>query len=194
MDGYYGAVKKIGFDPRFLFRSHQALWCYKASPKGGVVVELGTGKGFIMQQILSSYPMAEIYLVDTFNPNKVDIYGRLTSKKSRFYCDDLEDVKNTFSLYPNVEIIQGFCPDVLTAGSIDLSRGISFLHVDLNSADAEIASLSALQSYFKSGCIILLDDFANQGRELQTQAFNEFFTSRDKPILTLAAGQGLVVW
>ena len=70
---------------------------------------------------------------------------------------------------------------------------MSVLHIDLNYHEAEIESLIHLWNFFEKGTIILLDDYANPHRNLQNQAFNEFFSQRVHAILTTGSGQGIVL-
>jgi predicted O-methyltransferase YrrM len=108
------------------------------------------------------------------------------------YSDDVEAVRGNFSEWSKVEIIQGELPG---SALKYLANGpsIAFLHVDLNHKTAEISTLEAMWPRLSPGAIILLDDYANKGRDEQWHAHQRFFQNRNLCILTLASGQGLVV-
>lgn len=196
------SVQFTGRDYRFYFRLHQALWCAENSlNKNGVFVELGTGRGYIFSAISELVQkrkiVKDIFLFDTFLPFKVDVNtGEQNNKQIRsvFYANDYISVKEKFSKYEFVNVIQGRCPEILTKYfRSETSITISFLHIDLNYHEAEIESLIHLWNFFEKGTIILLDDYANPHRQLQNQAFDEFFYQRGYTILTTGSGQGIVL-
>lgn len=190
-----------GADYKIPMRVHQAIWCaHAALGIEGDFIELGTGKGFIFSAILESIPDKmmkgkSIYLVDTFLPYKTDIATgeqHPNQPKSIVYSDGVEQVSRNFSEWENIIICKGKAPEVLEK-IIDNNPSIAFIHVDLNYSLAEIDSLDYLWEYISPFAIILLDDYANPGREEQYESHNSFFASKGLKILTLASGQGLVI-
>ncbi len=203
-DAYHRAILAADRDLHIPLRIHQAIWCAEYAMKiPGDFVELGTGRGFTFSAIMAwlSKRYCEInkntYLFDTFKPVKPD---PLTGKQvingsyqiATAYSDDVEAVRGNFSEWSNVEIIQGELPG---SASNYLANGpsIAFLHVDLNHKIAEISTLEAMWPRLSPGAVILLDDYANNGRDEQWHAHQRFFQERNLYILTLASGQGLVV-
>jgi hypothetical protein len=201
---YQRGVLAAGKDLKIPLRVHQAIWCAQnALNVEGDFVELGTGRGFIFSAIMEYLVLEhkkidkKIYLFDTFLPVKPDpVSGKQIVGKSynmaNAYSDDVESVKTNFSQWSNVNVIQGELPRI-AEDYLNLNPKISFLHVDLNHFKAEIETLKKMWPYLVVGSIILLDDYANKGREEQWHAHQAFFQTHGLPILTLASGQGLVI-
>jgi hypothetical protein len=203
---YQCAMKKsnLPYDPNFYYRLHQLLWAFDSinrDSKAYCIVELGTGRGFMMHGLAyaakDSKHLDSILMFDTFLPFKTDKKtGKQNSSigKSVFYANTYRETLMSFESYRFCRVVQGKCPETLIAFK-DYFRHfpIRLLHVDLNYYKAEIDSLELLFQYLDKKYIILLDDYANFGRELQAKAFNDFFASKGKAILTTAAGQGIVI-
>jgi|688.fasta_scaffold83553_2 glycosyltransferase involved in cell wall biosynthesis len=201
---YSSAVKTIGSDLDIPMRIHQIIWCFCASAKiPGDFVELGCGAGFSFFATLKYLQNKnllpknkQIYLFDTFLPVKPDVKSGeqvLTkgSVKPMAYADSFNNVQDRFKEWPNVTLISGKLPKSLEG--INSLEQIAFIHVDLNHHLAEINSLKVLWNKISEGGIILLDDYANPGRENQRFAHEVFFRSHNLEILTLLSGQGLVI-
>jgi hypothetical protein len=193
-NGYSTAIKNIGFDYRIPWRVHQAIWAANHCLSiDGDFVELGTGKGFIMQSVLGSFENwntvnKKLLLFDTFL--KFENSGKGKEQHNLYYASNLEEVKNNFSIWENVEFIQG---DVSQEILTHCPTKISFLHVDLNDGDIEIKMLKHLFDKMSPSGIILLDDYANNGEEYSYSLHNSFFKSLRKNILTTPSGQGIVI-
>jgi hypothetical protein len=198
---YENSIKTAGRDYRFYLRVHQALWCASiARNYEGDFVELGTGKGFIfaaLAEYMSDNGIKKhVYLIDTYVPYKTDPGNGNQSEsqvKSDFYAVDFACVVTAFKRYEFVQAIKGRCPEILKTLYFNSEHKIAFLHVDLNYYKAEIESLEFLWEYITPGAPILLDDYANPGRERQNFEYDSFFASKNLDILTLATGQGLVI-
>ena len=108
----------------------------------------------------------ECYLVDTFSPFKTDKLTGVQSVegKKQIYAESELEVKQRFQKYDNVYVIK--VHTVLKFYKESKFNKISFVHVDLNFHEAEIMSLSYLWNRCAEGCIFLLDDYANYGRDL----------------------------
>lgn len=104
------------------------------------------------------------------------LFGRVTAK---------------FHDYPQVKIIKGNIPEVFAGQSPDR---ISYLHVDLNEAPAEIAALEALFDRIVPSGMLILDDYewamAYRGQKL---AEDPWFEKRGYRVMPLPTGQGLVI-
>lgn len=198
---YKNASITSGVKNDFYLRIHQALWCSCLAIKiDGDFVELGTGRGLIFLAIANKLKSLNInkniYLFDTFLPNKTDsITGEQSNNniKSAFYANDINATKENFKIHKNVNLIQGKCPDSLKEIFPQRSSKISFIHIDLNFHEAEINSLEYLWDFILPGGVILLDDYANFGRDIQYRAFNNFFKKHNTEILSTASGQGIAI-
>ena len=100
-------------------------------------------------------------------------------------------VQAKFAGYENVRIIRGRIPEVFAGHSPDR---ISYLHIDLNQAAAEIAALDALFDRVVPGGIVILDDYewamVYRGQKL---AEDPWFQARSYRVFPLPTGQGLVL-
>lgn len=101
-----------------------------------------------------------------------------------------EEVRDRFAPFGNIEVIQGRVPEVLAERSPDR---IAFLHVDLNTAAAEIAALDALYDRVSPGGIIVLDDYCWTAARAQYEAEVAWFGARGLTVFALPTGQGLFV-
>lgn len=190
-----------GRDYRFYLRVHQILWCASVSKSlVGDFVELGTGRGYLFaavcEYLKDNKINKSVYLYDTYIPYKTDkTTGKQENKfkLSEFYAESFEATRNKFSEYDFVTLVQGTCPDSLRGIYEKENRLISLLHIDLNYHEVEIQSLEYLWSNICSGAMIILDDYANPGREKQYEAHEDFFKSKGLMILTTATGQGIIV-
>ena len=99
-------------------------------------------------------------------------------------------VRQTFAPYPNVRIVQGAVPESFAQA---VPERIAYLHIDMNSAQAEVKALEHLFDRVSPGGMIVLDDFGWLCNLDQTLAEQQFFKSRNHPILELPTGQGLVL-
>jgi len=105
--------------------------------------------------------------------------------------DLYEKVKAKFSDYPQVRIVKGHIPDVFAGQS---PEKISYLHIDLNQAPAEIAALEALFDRVVPAGMIILDDYEWSGvYRVQKLAEDPWFEARNYRVMPLPTGQGLVI-
>jgi len=184
-------------DPGLHWRAHQAIWCARQCLEvEGDFVECGTGRGLMMTAVLQSLPNwsetdKRMLLFDTFSPFGIDPTTGRNNKEQGIrgtYASSLDDVKQNFSEWERVELIQGFLPDAFSQASLE---GIAFLHIDLNHAPAEIAVVRHLWPLLQPSGIMLLDDYA-QTLE-QNLAMNKLAEELRFDILTTASGQGIVI-
>jgi O-methyltransferase len=102
-----------------------------------------------------------------------------------------DEIRAKFVGYPQVNIIQGEIPDVFAGQSPDR---ISYLHIDLNQAPAEIAALEALFERVVPAGIIILDDYEWAGvYRPQKLSEDPWFGSRGYRVMPLPTGQGLII-
>jgi O-methyltransferase len=65
-------------------------------------------------------------------------------------------VREKFSVYKNVNIVRGIVPDSF---DVAVPEKIAFLHIDMNSAQAEMCALEHLFDKVTPGGVIVFDDF-----------------------------------
>jgi O-methyltransferase len=95
-----------------------------------------------------------------------------------------------FADFSNVRIVRGVLPDSLSEAAPDR---IAFLHIDLNSPAAEVATLDMLFDRVVSNGAIVFDDYGWHLFRKQKDAEDAFMATRGYHILELPSGQGLVV-
>lgn len=102
----------------------------------------------------------------------------------------VEEVRRRFAAYPQVRIVQGEIPGVLA----DAPDRISYLHIDLNQATAEIAALEVLFDRVVPAGIVILDDYEwAMAYRRQKLTEDPWFDARGYRVMPLPTGQGLVI-
>jgi Macrocin-O-methyltransferase (TylF) len=188
------------------WRVHIGLWAAKsASMLNGDFVECGVNRGFLASAIMEYVNWdslgKQFYLLDTFNGvderylSAEDLKFGATDKnrrnlESEFYVQGAESVRENFSQWKNVQIIQGAVPETL--GQVTASE-IAFLHLDMNCAFPEIAALECFWDRLVPGAFILLDDYAYTGYGVQKAAMDKVAVARGLSIASLPTGQGLLM-
>lgn len=170
------------------WRLHVFLWAIETattrSPESDIV-ELGTGQGFMAaascQRIAQLGAFSgRFFLFDTFEREDQSLF---------YYSDDVEEVRSYFERFDFVRVIEGRLPASLRLAD---PKRISFLHVDLNSASAEDASLDEISPLLEEGALVLFDDAGNPGCQDQLDVAKNFAGSRKRPLLQLPTGQALL--
>jgi hypothetical protein len=87
-------------------------------------------------------------------------------------------------------VIKGSVPE---ASHIEAPEKIAFMHLDINSATAEVGALEILFDRIVPGGLLILDDYGWLAYKEQKQAEDPFFAARGYHVLELPTGQGLVV-
>jgi hypothetical protein len=188
------------------WRVHIGLWAAKsASRLNGDFVECGVNRGFLASAIMEYLNWdslgKQFYLLDTFNGiderflSEQDLKFGATDKNIRhlqsgFYVQGAESVRENFSQWKNVQIIQGAVPE--TFGQVAASE-IAFLHLDMNCAFPEVAALEYLWDRLGQGALILLDDYAYAGYGVQKAAMDKVANAKGLTIASLPTGQGLLM-
>ncbi len=96
-------------------------------------------------------------------------------------------VRDKFTAYPQVKIFKGAIPEVFDGQS---PTDIAYLHIDLNQAPAEIASLDALFGRVVPGGVVILDDYEWAGvYRGQKLAEDTWFDARKYKVLPLPTGR-----
>jgi hypothetical protein len=141
------------------------------------------------------------YLIDTFRGPITAQYSSEEVKAGRLdlaekaiesggYVTDMERVRGNYAEWPNAVVIQGVVPDILSEVPVD---SVAFLHIDMNCAYPEKAALEFFWPRLSPGAIVLLDDYAYFGYELQAEAMDAATAVLGVSVLSLPTGQGLVI-
>jgi len=182
-----------------IWRLHVLTWAaHHALQVEGDFVECGVFKGFSSAVICKYLDFADIakvfYLYDTFSglPDETS-----TEQERALYPYALDHdfdelfmhVKQMFADYPNVKIVKGIVPYSFEQA---IPEKIAYLHIDMNSVQAEILALEHLFHRISPGGILILDDFGWITQQPQMIAETEFMQALGYKVLELPTGQGLV--
>lgn len=196
---YQRGIKASGVDHHIHWRVHVALWvASQVRHLPGAFVECGVSRGFlssaIMQFLEWNSLQKDFYLFDTFRglderfltPNEKKKTYRLSWYKDLSY----ESVRENFSEFKKVHLIQGVVPESLSTVQIP---NVCYLCLDMNCTVPEIEAASFFWEKLVPGGMILLDDYAYAGYEDQNRAFRLFAAQKSAEILSLPTGQGLIL-
>lgn len=172
----------------------------QAAARGGDFVECGVNTGVLSRAVMhyigfDRMPERTFYLLDTYAgiPDE-QISGaeraRGIAEHNRFYPDCYDQVRATFAAFPNARIVRGRVPGTLT--EIESTR-ISYVSMDMNVAEPEIAAGEFLWPRLTSGAVIVLDDYGWRPHIAQKIAWDRFAAARGVGVLALPTGQGLIV-
>lgn len=190
-----------GGESKVHWRAYIACWAGMHALRlgEGDFVEAGANRGgtaLTMIEYLGRQALLnrKFFLLDTFS----GIDSSLLSPKEleRFkmfgqsYTECYEDVKKTFLPYDFVKLIRGSVPGTLSQVN---SGRVIFLHIDMNAAQPEVATIEHFWDRMPLGAIILLDDYGWDGAEEQKKSLDKFAQSKSVKILALPTGQGLLI-
>lgn len=174
-----------------LWRYHTLLFAAKNGLRlDGDFVECACYKGVSAKIICDTLNFGEVkdkkyFLYDLFESND-ESHHHMPEHSESLYLD----VKRKFSKVENVIVTQGRVPSVLEEVS---PERISFLHIDLNNAEAEVGALELLFDRVVPGGIIIFDDYGWLAYKDQKIAEDSWLGERGYTVLELPTGQGLVV-
>jgi O-methyltransferase len=179
-----------------VWRVHVLAWAAShALQLEGDFVECGVFRGFSTAVLASFLDFASVpkqwYLYDTFSGVPEDQENAGSDRVEQYEDPSLYDsVRTRFAGYPNVIVIRGRVPEVLLGKS---PERVALLHLDMNSAAAEIGALDVLFSRVVPGGIVVLDDYGWLHYREQKDAEDDFFDARGYRVLELPTGQGIVL-
>ena len=178
------------------WRLHNLIYAAKhALSVEGDFIECGVFIGFksyfLINYLRQSLATRKYYLLDTFegideNLSKGSPIKQVEHRKARLF----EFIKHRFKPFENVCPIQGSVPASLH--EIDVNR-VAFLHLDMNSYQAELGALDFLWEKIPTGGVILLDDFGLKSHSAQMEAELPWFHVKNQNVLELPTGQALVI-
>lgn len=190
---------------KIYWRLHTLIWAASCALKlPGDFVECGVFKGDMSWVITEAVDLdragKKLFAYDTFEgfdaeqsseadfPEAPELYHRINDeyREPGIY----EGVVRRFAAKPYVKIIKGIIPHTLRK---DAPARIAFIHLDLNSANAERAALEILFERLSRGAIIVFDDYGWILHRKQKEVADRFMKERGYDILELPTGQGLAI-
>jgi hypothetical protein len=149
-------------------------------------VYLGTGIKTVIDYFGQENFGKTFWGYDTFDYHPTEGHG-FAEQRAGLY----EKVQERFASYPTVRLVKGLLPEAFEQGCPDQ---IAYLHIDLNNAEGEIATLAHLWERIVPGGMVVLDDYEWAGiYRNQKREEDRWFQERGYRIMPLPTGQGLII-
>jgi O-methyltransferase len=180
------------------WRVYVACWCAQQAIRlEGDFVECGVYRGGLSRAIIEYVDFArtgkQFYLLDTYE-GLVEKYISPEEKRAGVvpggYEPSYEFVVEAFRPFPSVHVIKGPVPETLSQVS---TEKVSYLSLDMNCSQPEVAAAEFFWPKLVAGGMILLDDYAYCGHPLSKKGMDEFANRKGVQILSLPTGQGLII-
>jgi O-methyltransferase len=186
------------------WRLNTLCWAARRALRaGGDFVECGVYRGdmsWFVAQVIGAGNIPHFYLYDSFEgfsatysspADFADSPAFMDFANTVYRADGLyESVRARFAGYRNFTVTKGFLPEALAQVS---PQSIGYLHLDLNSARAEVAVLERIFDRIVSGGVIVFDDYGWWLYKNQRAITDAFMAARGYEILELPTGQGLLI-
>lgn len=181
-----------------IWRTYTLAWSAKHCLNvEGDFVELGVYQGYnslVIAHYLDFNTVSKNwFLYDTFEGvpedqanQKRNLYAESEYREMGLY----ESVVERFQPFSNINVVRGRVPEILEEVC---PEKISFLHIDMNSALAELSGLEKLFDKISPGGIIVFDDYGWSAYAEQKIVEDEFMKERGYLIMELPTGQGFVI-
>ena len=146
----------------------------------------GTGVKTVVDYLGGTAFPKTFWAYDTFDTNPVA--GHVFEDQGPGF---FQRVQQRFAGYEQVRLIMGTIPDIFAT---HCPEKIAYLHVDLNNAAAEIATLETLFDRVVPGGVIIFDDYEWAGIYRQQKITEDAWLDRRQYRVTpLPTGQGFVI-
>ena len=161
----------------------------------GNYVECGVFRGFksyfLLKKNAEQIKDRKKFLFDTFEGIDPSLADGSPIKRVEHAKDGLyEFVVERFSEFEKLEIIRGSVP--LSLKTVDVGV-VNFVHLDMNSWQAELGALDYFLPKMVPGGVIILDDFGLKTHRKQFEKEYPFLVDRGLSVLELPTGQGVVL-
>lgn len=187
--------------PDVRWRCHTCIWAARHGLSlEGDFAEFGVSTGILSSMILRTTDVAasgkRFFLFDTFEGIPEDMLLPSELKKGKranathYATDNLGIAKRVFADFPQVSFEVGRLPETIETAALDR---LSYVSIDLNSAVAEMAVINRIWDIITPGAMIVLDDYGFPKNEAQQKAWDTFAASKDRGVLALPTGQGLLI-
>ena len=177
------------------WRLHVTLWAVDLALRlrpSCDLLEVGVGSGYMAAGICDWFGFdLDEGSAQGRCPERFTLINRFTNPEGHFfYAEGDQEVRQYFSRFSQVQVIKGDLPAALD--DVRLSS-VGFLHVDLNSAEAEAATLHRAEESLVSPCVVLFDDSGNPFCADQLEVHRRFAARWGAALLQLPTGQALCV-
>ena len=187
-------------------------WLEYSADLPGSVAECGCWKGLssylicsFLSQWQKDFDGAGVYIVDSFEglsePTEQDVIqlpiairGRERKgtpfKPQGAYAAEVESVRKALNDFPNIELIQGWIPEVLSSQP---ERRYRLVHIDLDLYEPIRGAVEYYFSRLVPGGILICDDYGSLFWPGAKKALDEAGKAHGLKILSLASGQGVLI-
>jgi predicted O-methyltransferase YrrM len=178
-------------DKAVLWRTAVLYWAAKRTLRlPGDWAECGCYRGYSARVLCEALKVNDhdkkFYLYDLFEHSEGMNHHHMPDHSAEL----VDKVKARFTDFPGVVVTKGSVPEVLA----DVSpESISFLHIDMNNAEAELGALEVLFDRVVPGGSIVFDDYGWSDYRPQKLAIDAFLAPRGYEVLELPTGQGLLI-
>ena len=200
----YEFARAFTTEDREPWRNYLIQWAARqAVAVEGDVVECGTARGFTAATILSVVDLSRLnkrlYLFDSWSGvlptqltahERTAVYGKRLGQVVQRYSGFYEEVQEAFSRFPCVTLVKGYIPDTLRQQDI---AAVCFLHIDMNAVYPEVEALRYFWPRLSRGAWVILDDYAQTGREEQKRGMDALAEELGFEIFSCPTGQGVIV-
>jgi hypothetical protein len=171
------------------YRSHICTWAAKQVQNiPGDFVELGVFYGHLSKVIINYAPE----VLNGRNFFLVDPWGNLGEKafSNYLYNEDIfEAVKSRFEGIEQIKLIRGAVPAILSKIPV---TNVSFLLIDMNGHEAELAALNYFYPKMSKGGIIYFDDYGGRWPKLR-KVIDDFLFDKPEELLTFASPNAIII-
>ncbi len=195
-----GSPYGVGEDIHIEWRVHVACWAAaRARNLPGCLVECGVNTGILSLAVCEYTDFnasgKDFYLFDTYRgipeaQMRPAERAARTQENADIYEECFEVARRNFAPFPRAHLVRGLVPDTLSTVPIDR---VSYLSIDMNIADPEIAAMNYFWDKLVPGAAVILDDYGWANYRLQQEAHDQFAAEKGVPILLLPTGQGLII-
>jgi O-methyltransferase len=189
-------VAKAPIYQQMAWRVHVLDFFFKHALRiDGNYVECGVFRGFksffLLKKNAELIKNRKQFLFDTFEGIDPSLADGSPIKQADHAKDGLfEFVVERFSEFENLKVIKGSVPSSLK--TVDVGT-VNFLHLDMNSWQAELGALDYFLPRMSQGGVIILDDFGLKTHQKQFEKEYPFLIKKGLSVLELPTGQGVVL-
>lgn len=187
--------------PDIRWRCHTCIWAARNCLRlEGDFAEFGVNTGVLSSMILQTTPTnasgKKFYLFDTFagipedSATEAEKAHVVEMNRTLYAHDGLSVAKRVFAPFDAARFVVGRLPETIATSGVEK---LSYVSIDLNSVEAEMAVAHEIWDKMVPGGMIVLDDYGFGGHEQQREAWDAFASGHDRAVMALPTGQGLLM-
>jgi hypothetical protein len=168
------------------WKCHTACWAAETAKRlDGDFVECGVGFGITSGTMLNYTETPTFWLIDAWGS---DVPLDAGETYHRYATAD--DARHLFATFPQARVVHGIVPAILS--TLPIER-VAYLHIDMNSWQADLAALEYLWPRLVPGGLVIIDDFGFGGFERTKAAIEGFAMRNGTAVLYSPVGPGIMV-